>query len=98
MCHLMIFFFQAEDGIRDGTDWSSDVCSSDLELAGYGTFGRFAETPLDGELAMIQVNIVALTELTKRLLPPMIARGRGRILNLASTAAFVPGPDRKSVV
>src|SRR5207237_751512 len=56
--------------------------------AGYGTFGRFAETPLDGELAMIQVNIVALTELTKRLLPPMIARGRGRILNLASTAAF----------
>jgi uncharacterized protein len=63
-----------------------------INNAGYGTFGRFAETPLDGELAMIQVNIVALTELTKRLLPPMIARRRGRILNLASTAAFVPGP------
>jgi short-subunit dehydrogenase len=41
---------------------------------------------------MIQVNIVALTELTKRLLPGMVARKSGRILNLASTAAFFPGP------
>jgi short-subunit dehydrogenase len=38
------------------------------------------------------VNIVALTELTKRVLPGMVARKRGRILNLASTAAFLPGP------
>jgi short-subunit dehydrogenase len=60
--------------------------------AGYGLYGRFAVTSLDAELAMIQVNIVALTELTKRLLPPMLARKRGRILNVASTAAFFPGP------
>ena len=60
--------------------------------AGYGLFGRFLETPLATELDMIQVNIVALTELTKRVLPGMIARKRGRILNLASTAAFLPGP------
>ena len=60
--------------------------------AGYGLYGPFTETSLDGELAMIQVNIVALTELTKQLLPGMLARGRGRILNLASTAAFLPGP------
>jgi len=41
---------------------------------------------------MIQLNVVALTELTKLLLPPMIARGAGRVLNVASTAAFQPGP------
>lgn len=60
--------------------------------AGYGVFGPFAETSLARELAMIQVNVVALTELTKRLLPAMLARGHGRILNVASTAAFQPGP------
>jgi len=60
--------------------------------AGLGVHGPFAETPLDRELAMIRVNLVALTELTKRVLPGMIARGRGRILNVASTAAFQPGP------
>jgi short-subunit dehydrogenase len=60
--------------------------------AGYADFGPFVETPLDVELSMIQVNIVALTELTKRLLPAMVARKSGRILNLASTAAFFPGP------
>jgi short-subunit dehydrogenase len=60
--------------------------------AGFGLYGPFAETPLETELDMIQVNIVALTELTKRLLPPMLARRSGRILNVASTAAFFPGP------
>jgi NAD(P)-dependent dehydrogenase (short-subunit alcohol dehydrogenase family) len=60
--------------------------------AGYGLYGPFLETSLDTELAMIQVNIVALTELTKRMLPGMVARKSGRILNLASTAAFLPGP------
>jgi short-subunit dehydrogenase len=60
--------------------------------AGYGLFGPFLETSLETELAMIQLNIVALTELTKRLLPGMVARKNGRILNVASTAAFLPGP------
>jgi short-subunit dehydrogenase len=60
--------------------------------AGYGLFGPFAETKLETELDMIQVNIVALTELTKRILPKMLARRTGKILNLASTAAFQPGP------
>jgi short-subunit dehydrogenase len=41
---------------------------------------------------MIQLNVVALTRLTKLLLPGMVARGRGRVLNVASTAAFAPGP------
>jgi len=60
--------------------------------AGFGVAGPFVETDLAKELEMIQVNIVALTELTKLLLPGMIARRRGRILNVASTAAFQPGP------
>src|ERR1043165_7819061 len=39
-----------------------------------------------------QVNVVVLTQLTKLLLPPMVARRRGRVLNVATTAAFQPGP------
>jgi short-subunit dehydrogenase len=60
--------------------------------AGVGVYGRFLETPLVTELESIQVNVVALTELTKRCLPAMVARRRGRILNVASTAGFLPGP------
>ena len=60
--------------------------------AGFGVFGKFGETNLQEELALIQVNIVALTHLTKLVLPDMIARKRGRVLNVASTAAFQPGP------
>jgi short-subunit dehydrogenase len=60
--------------------------------AGFGLGGEFADTDLDRELEMIQVNIAALTHMTKLFLPAMIKRGSGRILNLASTAAFQPGP------
>jgi uncharacterized protein len=60
--------------------------------AGYGLAGPFVDNDLQRELDMIQVNIVALTQLTKLLLKPMVMRRRGRILNVASTAAFQPGP------
>jgi len=60
--------------------------------AGYGLSGKFAETDLRTELDMIQVNVTALTHLTKLFLTPMLERKRGRILNVASTAAFQPGP------
>lgn len=60
--------------------------------AGYGLGGKFIETNLQMELDMIQVNISALTHLTKLFLPGMVARGQGRVLNVASTAAFQPGP------
>jgi short-subunit dehydrogenase len=60
--------------------------------AGFGLGGEFADTKLQRELEMIQVNIAALTHLTKLFLPPMIKRRSGRILNVASTAAFQPGP------
>jgi short-subunit dehydrogenase len=60
--------------------------------AGFGLGGEFSETELTRELEMIQVNIAALTHLTKLFLPAMIKRRSGRILNVASTAAFQPGP------
>jgi len=60
--------------------------------AGFGLGGEFAETELQTELEMIQVNIAALTHLTKLFLGPMIRRRSGRVLNVASTAAFQPGP------
>lgn len=63
-----------------------------INNAGFGLTGMFVDTNLDVELDMIQVNISALTALTKLVLPEMIARGEGKILNVASTAAFQPGP------
>ncbi len=60
--------------------------------AGFATYGLFTETDLQAELEMMQVNMVALTHLTKLFLPGMVQRRQGKILNIASTAAFQPGP------
>ncbi len=60
--------------------------------AGFPVFGLFNETNLQIELEMLQVNVVALTALSKLFLKGMVQRRTGRILNLASTAAFLPGP------
>ena len=60
--------------------------------AGFGHGGEFVETDLQRELDMIQVNVAALVHLTKLFLQPMVLRRSGRILNVASTAAFQPGP------
>jgi short-subunit dehydrogenase len=60
--------------------------------AGFATHGPFVETPAAEDARLLQVNVVALTMLTKKLLPAMVRRGRGRLLNVASTAAFQPGP------
>ena len=60
--------------------------------AGVGVYGPFVETPLDREVAMIRLNVEAATTLAKLLLPAMVERRRGGILNVASTAAFQPGP------
>src|SRR6266540_2515819 len=60
--------------------------------AGFGLSGAFIDNDPRTQLDMLQVNVVALTELTRLLLPPMVARRSGRILNVASTAAFAPGP------
>lgn len=70
-------------------DRSVDVL---VNNAGFGVYGFFSETDLRAEVDMIAVNVTLLTELTKLFLPAMLRRGQGRILNVASTAAFQPGP------
>ncbi len=60
--------------------------------AGFGAAGPVAELPLEKQLDMISVNVAALTHLTRLFLPGMIQRRSGGILNVASTAAFQPGP------
>jgi short-subunit dehydrogenase len=60
--------------------------------AGFGLGGPFSTNDRKTELDMIQVNITSLVDLTKLLLPGMLARASGRIMNVASTAAFQPGP------
>jgi short-subunit dehydrogenase len=60
--------------------------------AGFGSNGAFADLDVDRELGMIEVNVRALVHLTRLFLPGMIARKHGRVLNIGSTAGFVPGP------
>jgi short-subunit dehydrogenase len=59
--------------------------------AGFATFGPFAENNPDEEVEEIRLNVEVLTDLTKRLLPDILA-AKGKILNVSSTAAFQPGP------
>lgn len=63
-----------------------------INNAGFGAYGLFHETSYEQEKNLIAVNVAALTELTKRVVPSMVKRGSGKILNIASTAAFQPGP------
>jgi uncharacterized protein len=60
--------------------------------AGFGDYGPFATSDLSKQEFMINVNIIALTALTRLFLPPMLKKGRGHILNLASVTGFLPGP------
>lgn len=63
-----------------------------INNAGMGSFGYLSEIEVEKELKLINVNIRALTELTKMFLPSMIEHGEGAIMNVASTAAFCAGP------
>lgn len=60
--------------------------------AGQGLYGEFTETDLNRELAIIHLNIESVVILTKHFLKDMVARGHGKILNLASIAGKIPGP------
>jgi uncharacterized protein len=60
--------------------------------AGFGTYGYFMETDAETERAMMQLNMFSLTYLSKWFVKKMLVKGEGKILNVASTAAFQPGP------
>ena len=83
---------RAADALEAALDARAIEVDVLVNNAGYALYGAFTETDLTDELAMIQVNIVALTHLTKLLVRKMVARKDGRVLNVASTAAFQPGP------
>jgi short-subunit dehydrogenase len=75
-----------------------EVAARQLEVevlvnnAGFGLAGPFESLPAAQQLEMIDVNVRALTALTREFVPGMVARRRGYVLNVASTAAFQPGP------
>lgn len=76
-----------------------DTCKADgIEIeylvnnAGFGTYGFFAETDWAKTEQMIDLNIKSLTKLCRLFIPDMVRRKSGRVLNVASTAAFQPGP------
>ena len=64
-----------------------------INNAGFGLAGKFATQPLERQREMIDLNVRTLTELCHLVLPAMLERGQGAILNVASTAAFQPGPN-----
>ncbi len=70
--------------------WTVDCL---VNNAGFGGMGYLEEMPTSQLSDMLQVNVLALTELTRLFLPGMVARKQGRILNVASTASFQPGPN-----
>ncbi len=63
-----------------------------INNAGFGAFGEFAVMPEEEILGQIQLNVTALTHLARLFLAPMLERRQGKIMNVASTAAFQPGP------
>jgi short-subunit dehydrogenase len=63
-----------------------------INNAGFGGFGKFYERNMDEDMEMLDLNIIPLTQMTRLFLPEMIKRNSGRIMNLASIAAFMPGP------
>jgi uncharacterized protein len=78
--------------VLDQTTRANLAVDTLVNNAGFGQYGFFAENDLEECLRQIQLNVTALTHLTRLYLPEMIERKYGRILNVASTAAFQPGP------
>jgi short-subunit dehydrogenase len=76
----------------------AETCKQSIQIdylinnAGFGDFGMFYETNWDKESQMINLNITTLTQFTKLYLKEMVSRESGKIMNIASTAAFQPGP------
>ncbi|WP_121666433.1 SDR family NAD(P)-dependent oxidoreductase [Mesonia aquimarina] len=65
-----------------------------INNAGFGGVGKFVNRKLEEDLAMIQLNVMALTSLTRLFLPEMLERNSGKILNISSIASLMPGPNQ----
>ena len=83
---------QACQSLFDWTQTLGQPLYALVNNAGFGLLEPFTDTDWAQQNAMLQLNIVALTHLTHLFLPGLLAQGQGRILNVASTAAFLPGP------
>lgn len=82
----------APKSLFDQLQWEKITIDILINNAGFGAFGEFAGMSEGQVLGQIDLNIRALTELTRLFLPPMIARRNGKIMNVASVAGFQPGP------
>jgi len=82
----------APNQIFDFTQQNNFAVTTLINNAGFGLRGTFHELDRQRQLDMIQVNVTALTNLTHLFLPSMLENNHGRILNVASIAAFEPGP------
>lgn len=71
---------------------NDEIVETLVNNAGFGMWGRFFGLDARQQREMVDLNVGALTELTRAVAPGMVERKQGRILNLASTAAFQPGP------
>jgi short-subunit dehydrogenase len=99
--HPIQVFVLAEDLSRPETPQRvfQDLSANEIEIdtvvncAGFGLVGTVVELSLQRQLDTVEVNIAALTKLTRLFLPSMLERRRGAVLNVASTAAFQPGPN-----
>jgi len=65
--------------------------------AGVGLYGAFSDIDADASRAMLELDVVTLTDLTRRLLPGMLARGQGRIMNISSLYGYQPGAPGMAV-
>ena len=83
---------QAPKFLYDQLQREGTVVDILINNAGFGVFGEFGQMPPQEIAGQIQLNIAALTELCRLFLPPMLAQRNGKIMNVASTAAFQPGP------
>lgn len=93
--HSLAMNLADNDAAQQIFDWLTKeklIISILFNNAGFGNFGYFKETSWEKDEAMLKVHMLTTTHLTKLLLPGMLARKEGRILNNASVAAFVPGP------
>ncbi len=99
MCRTRVYIIAKDlSAINAAREVYDETVAQDLQIdylinnAGFGDFGMFVESDWNKTLQMINLNITTLTHFTRLFLPDMVKRGGGRIMNVASTAAFQSGP------